>query len=412
MDVLPKQTTRAPRARVVVDDSPITLPPSFTTPPPKENALRSELSEPTRRKWPYIVGALVLVAVLIAVGSSYFGTMSITVTRKTSQVSPTSVIQFTVPYTPVQFEDEVSAQTNTKMEASPTTKASGKIIITNASQLTSQDLIVKTRFVAPTGNVYRLTQKVTVPTAKKSGTSMVPGTVTASVEADGVGAKYNAPKGTTLTIPGFAGTSKAKTFSAITDTAIVGGADTATRIVHPSDAEAAFVSLENQLKTVLAEKLAQEKSAVILLPKDPYTISSKSVSPDFGTAAESFEAKVKGGVTAISVSPSDLSTAIAKAVFENFPADMNSLRVDSPESLIVTDTNASTRTATLRIQGDLALTWLPNETRLKEDLQGKKTADIESIFKRFEGIASAEASFTPAWWPKIPGIDHISITYR
>lgn len=412
MDVLPKQPIRKPRARVVVEETPITLPPSFTAPPPRDNALQNELSEPRRKRWPYIIAALVVLALIVVAGSSYFGKMHITVTRKTSTVTPASVITFTVPFTPVQLEDEVSAQSSTKTDASPDTKATGSILITNASQTTKQELVARTRFQSANGNIYRTSEKVIVPAAKKSGTTITPGTVKATIVADGVGEKYNIPNGTPLTIVGFVGTARAKIFSGVTQTAIVGGADKPTRIVHPNDVNPVFTSLETELKTMLANRLGEDKSSIILLPKDPYTIASTSVSPDFGAPAESFEARVKGGVSAISVNPSDLSTAIAQALFEGFPADMNSLRVDSPEALIVTDTNASTRTATIRVQGDLALTWLPNENRLKEDLQGKRTADIESIFKRFEAIASAEASFTPAWWPKIPATDRISITYR
>lgn len=412
MDVLPNTPARKPRARVVVNESPITLPPSFTTPPPRDNALRAELNSPAPRRWPYIVGALVLLVVLVVVGSAYFGKMSIQVTRKTSQISPSGTVQFTVPFTPKQFEDEVSAQASTKAQASPTTKASGTIKVINASQTSTQALVANTRFMSPDGNIYRIPTGITVPAAVKSGNSFTPGVITTTVVADGIGAKYNLDRGVKLSIPGFAGSAKGKIFSGETTTPIVGGANDATRIVHPDDAEPIFTRLEAELKSSLANKLPTDASTIVLLAENPFTVSSKTVSPDFGTAADSFEAKVKGGVSAIAVSASDLSTALTDSLFENFPSEMNSIRIDNPDALLVVDTNESTGLATIRVQGDLVLTWIPNENRLKEDLQGKSTADIESIFKRFESIASAEATFIPAWWPRIPKTERINITYR
>ncbi|MGC8776088.1 MAG: hypothetical protein ACP5QN_02140, partial [Minisyncoccia bacterium] len=70
-------------------------------------------------------------------------------------------------------------------------KAQGEITIYNAYSSEPQVLVATTRFEAPNGLIYRLKDRIIVPGAQIKDGKIIPSSITALVEADQPGEKYN-----------------------------------------------------------------------------------------------------------------------------------------------------------------------------------------------------------------------------
>ncbi len=102
-------------------------------------------------------------------------------------------------------------------------KASGKITIYNAYSSKSQPLVATTRFAAPDGKIFRLTEKIIVPGAKIEEGKIVPSSIEATVVADKAGPDYNIGAVSHFSIPGFQGSAKYQGFYAESGASMSGG---------------------------------------------------------------------------------------------------------------------------------------------------------------------------------------------
>ena len=101
-------------------------------------------------------------------------------------------------------------------------KASGKIVIFNDFNTSSQRLIKNTRFETPEGLIYRINRSIVVPGQKTEDGEKVPGSIEVTVYADEAGDKFNISL-TDFTVPGFKGSPRFEKFYARSKTPMAGG---------------------------------------------------------------------------------------------------------------------------------------------------------------------------------------------
>lgn len=82
-------------------------------------------------------------------------------------------------------------------------KAQGTITIYNAYSAAPQELVATTRFLTPAGQIFRITENVTVPGETNVNGTLTPSSVTAPIVASAPGPAYNIGPVAKLTIPGF-----------------------------------------------------------------------------------------------------------------------------------------------------------------------------------------------------------------
>jgi hypothetical protein len=82
-------------------------------------------------------------------------------------------------------------------------KAQGMITIYNDYSAKPQELVATTRFLTPNGQIFRITNNVTVPGATMTNGTIAPSSITAPIVADQPGPAYNIGPVAKLTIPGF-----------------------------------------------------------------------------------------------------------------------------------------------------------------------------------------------------------------
>jgi hypothetical protein len=131
--------------------------------------------------------------------SAFTGSISVSKADPSSSIIPAQVFTQNKNITqsfPASGSDTVSE------------KATGVLTIYNAYSSAAQTLVATTRFVTPSGKIFRLASQVIVPGAQITDGQIVPSSINAQVVADAAGPDYNIPATSKLVVPGFQGTPK------------------------------------------------------------------------------------------------------------------------------------------------------------------------------------------------------------
>lgn len=135
--------------------------------------------------------------------------------------------------------------------------ARGRLNVFNAYSSAPQILISGTRFIEPSGKIFKLTKTVTVPGARIEEGKIIPSAMETEVAAEKPGQDYNIGP-SNFSIPGFKGTPKYDAFYGKSSSLFDGGFKGETKVVTSGDIKSAEVEvtreLFNQLKSSLHEK--------------------------------------------------------------------------------------------------------------------------------------------------------------
>ena len=188
----------------------------FDTAPDLDEDDRPSRRFPGKIVWT-IVGIVVVIALGAYVVSVFFDHADITINFKQTPWSYQS--NFTASKNAVGINPsnntipaQVFTSTKNVTESFPgssvqqvSQKAQGTITIYNAYGAATQELVATTRFLAPDGKIFRITQNVTVPGETKAANgTLAPSSVTAPIVADQAGPDYNVGPVAKLSVPGFA----------------------------------------------------------------------------------------------------------------------------------------------------------------------------------------------------------------
>ncbi len=288
-------------------------------------------------------------------------------------------------------------------------KATGKIIIYNNYSSVSQRLINNTRFEAKNGKVYRINSSVIVPGYKKDTTGkVIPGSVEATVFADQAGEGYNllqADLTGDFKIPGFKGDPRYDSFYALLKEDIVGGFIGLQRIV----ADGVRATTEEIIKTKLKEQLLKElyasKPENYLFFQDGYSIAYSKLL-DTAVDNNSVKINIEGSLNGIVFNNSKLAKYIADKKITDY--DGLAIELIPTENLTVTFTGDDTNlwkndTLKIKLDGEAIIKWVYDVEAIKNDLAGKKEAEINNILNKYKNsVTGIQVIFRPVWTRYFP----------
>lgn len=107
-----------------------------------------------------------------------------------------------VPYQSFTKSDTVTISVPKVPTVTVSSKAQGTVTLYNSFSTEPYALIKTTRLETANGSLYRLVSDITIPGRKTVNGTIVPGSITAQVEADQPGSLYNAREGVELRLPG------------------------------------------------------------------------------------------------------------------------------------------------------------------------------------------------------------------
>jgi len=281
-------------------------------------------------------------------------------------------------------------------------RATGEITIYNAHSTTPQRLIKNTRFESADGKVFRINDSVVVPGYTEQGGNKVPGTLTTSVFADGVGEGYNVAPGR-FTVPGLDGTSQFETIYAESSAPMQGGFVGEKLIVSDTELTAAQTAIRDELRTQLLARLTNERPAGFTLYEESVRVRYESLpSVDAGDSQATIRERAVLEVPIFR--DGDFAGYIAAntvAGYENEP-----VRLENPYTLAfaykMASSSTSTSTLNFDLSGDARIIWDFDENQLREDVAGVAKTAVPSILAKYPAIGRAETVLKPFWKGSFP----------
>ncbi|MBI2054244.1 MAG: hypothetical protein HYT36_02840 [Candidatus Staskawiczbacteria bacterium] len=179
----------------------------------------------------------------------------------------------------MEFSREFPATGNSSNDG----KAGGTFIIYNKCDF-FQPVILKTgtHFISDSDKYFKILSKAVVPSARKEGGKIIPGSVLAEVEASEGGEEYNI-KPASFSVPKFAGTVYYYCIYAQSKDAMAGGFSSAVKKITEEDIQNARDAVEKQLLTDIENSLKSKISSDHVIISN--AISSKIVSRESATKA-------------------------------------------------------------------------------------------------------------------------------
>lgn len=306
-------------------------------------------------------------------------------------------------YSVVKLSREKGMEAPAGAEQEVSRRASGVIIIYN-DNTDSQRLVENTRFESPAGKVYRISSAVTVPGRKTVSGVSQPGTLEATVYADGPGDTYNSAP-TDFTLPGLSGTARFKTVYARSKTALEGGFIGMERVVSEADLTKTKTELQTQLREELYAEAEAEVPQDFILFRTLSTFSFEDL-PQTGGSGANTTVNQRGHLYGVMFKRSDLAKFLAQQKL-SIPATDN-VTIQSYDSLNILF--ASVPPADLlplneisfKVSGDAKLLWVTDEVALRADLAGRYKRDVPGILNNYPTIARASVTVRPFWKSSLP----------
>jgi hypothetical protein len=279
-------------------------------------------------------------------------------------------------------------------------KAKGKLVIYNAYSSESQVLVATTRFLSPSGKLFRLDERVTIPGAKIENGKIVPSKIEIRVTADEPGEDYNIGSEERWRIPGFKGDPRYEGFYADSREAMSGGFVGEEAVPTDEDLEAGRVKIFSDLESVL------EAQALILLNEEfkvfpgarEFKILEERVEPakSDGTFGIFAEAELRYLV----FKEESIKEAVISDAGETVLPDMKvrDFSIDYGEPKI----NLAGASMTFSVEGQTVFEPDFDIEELKKQFAGQNEEELRKTVFFLSGLERANISLWPFWVSRVP----------
>lgn len=293
-------------------------------------------------------------------------------------------------------------------------KAAGEIYIYNEYSSEPQVLVATTRFVSPTGKVFRLDKQVTVPGAEVVGGEIFPSMIKASVVADEAGEEYNvaADPEKKWTIPGLKETYEKTNikrykemydygFYAKSPTAMKGGYSGISKVPTEGDIAKAEEEIKGLLQSALESqiRIAYSEEFKVLDGTLEFEMTNVEVSDradDDGNFSVFAEARARTFV----FEEETLENALIKK--NTSPLDFDFQIVDSELKYSEALPDWEGESVTFAIDGSFLVEPKVDEESLKSQLMGQTEAMVKPVVFSIPNLEKARISLSPFWVKKVP----------
>lgn len=304
---------------------------------------------------------------------------------------------------------EAERQVAASGEVEENTFASGRIEIFNENT-SPQQLVANTRFAAPNGNIYRIAEGITIPAAAESNGDTLPGSITATVTADEVGAEYNINETVRFTIPGFAEAGLDQLFGAVyaENVETLTGGFSGTRLqIQDSERQTARQELQIKLRDELRSLIDTERPANFIYYPESITFSFEALPPiEYGQDMATLRERATLYVPLFN--QDEFASYLAEATITGYQGE--SVRLDNYKDIRFNYTAINTNTALLdeesiefTLTGRPLLVWNVDHDELRDVMADQHKDSLRLILAEFPAIDKGEARIQPFWQRTFPG---------
>lgn len=370
------------------------------------------------RRW---AGAALLVLIVGYVGAVYLpkATIKVTSARQAVNLTPSVVVDKNlvkvnreanrVPGQILETPQEVTLTqsfpaTGSRMSSG---KAQGTVTLYN-EQLTAQALIPSRLQSDDTKKVYWTQKNIVVPSAKKNGTAIIPGTLDAEViandQGDGSSVACSVDKPCRLSVLAWLGTDRGKKIYAKATSPISGGGSGAQKLVTDNDMKNAQSAIQDALKKAAQETLTKLLAPGLRIIPESVSVDIGKINADktVGTVADSFAITASAKARAVAVNDTDIKTFIDETVQAHVSQDKRTY----PDTVAVTFSDVSVNIEKGEVQLTLAAAeqvgWQFSVDELKKEFQGKTYQEVNKLAQTNEKIAHISYTLWPFWVRHVP----------
>ncbi|MFT5037194.1 MAG: hypothetical protein ACI9VM_000771 [Candidatus Azotimanducaceae bacterium] len=393
-----------------------------------DGTMRVGISDGKAKKRSSLVLALIVFFVVFGAGffvSFLMGGAEITVHPKNREVNVKAVFEARknpqvdeLAYEIISLEADGERQVSASGQEDITTQAEGEIVIYNNTAGTER-LKKNTRFETPDGLIYKISESVVVPAAKKTADdTLVPGSISAQVFADGPGEQYNITK-TQMTVPGYKEGGYMELFEGIyaenTDP-ISGGFEGLKFIIDEEELETEKQRLQTELRNALLDRIESEKPAGFVVFDNAVTFTYQSL-PAVEYGGDLATIKEKALLQIPIFKQEEFAKFIAKAAVSTYEGEP--VRIVDYSTMTFSYTQATTSSSDIgnlngisfELSGKPMIVWTYDQDRLKADIVGKAKTALSVVLGGHTAIWKADAVVRPFWKRSFPdSLDDITIT--
>lgn len=322
--------------------------------------------------------------------------------------------QKTVPAEHLHFTQTSTQEIGVSATQYVEARARGTAKISNRYSTAPQRLVAQTRFLTPSGVLFRLAGPVVVPGATLEKGALVPRSVDVELVADAPGEQPNLSGEVQLKIPGFQGTPKYDGFAVVAPHGFSGGSRGMKKIASDADMQQAEQAVTKKAYDELKQQMQQKIPPGLRLVDGLQEIRIVKV--------EAIETRQQAGKLAVQaiaegdalVFHEDDVVALLKGAL--LPQDGTKKFVDNSVNLTyaVHTLNFDRGRADALIQGSVK-TKQPLTQAQRDDLatalSGKKQGSVREFFHSRNDVALSSLSIFPPWRSALPAnAEHIRIT--
>jgi hypothetical protein len=294
-------------------------------------------------------------------------------------------------------------------------KATGVFTIYNAFGSASQILVATTRLQAPSGKIYRLVDKVTVPGAKIVDGKISPSSIDVNVIADQAGPDYNSEAIDKLTIPGLKGTPKYDGFYAAAPKGAAGGFIGEGLYPTADDITKAKSQAQIGLTDALNSAFAVQIPDGFTYRPDSISATTTKLTVNTNTDANNqFSVVADGQVSVMSFREADILELLRqKAQKDTQMSDDYVIKDKNDKTITYGSPVTDWKLGKMTLPFDFSATyWIPIDTaKLAQSIAGESSTDLKSTILGMAGIDKLSIDFSPFWVNSAPKeVSKINIT--
>ncbi len=305
-----------------------------------------------------------------------------------------------IPMRLFESEEEVTVSLETSGVSSDTSaKSRGTVIISNAFGPDPQPLVATTRLETKDGKIFRLIKGVSVPGVSEVNGKKQPGTIEAEVIADAPGSAYDIGPDS-FVIPGFKGTPKYESITALSKTAMTGGSvekSSDIKTVSSGDIDRAKEESQKIFRSKIEESIkASLAEGESFLPQSmEITQIGEPVRPEIGVVATSFDYKVRMKARAFIFSESLLKEKAAELLKRK--AELGDMYQLKDISLEYGDASVDFTTSIMYIKTRATALFVANidTDTLRDEFLGKKPDGIKQVLEKHPEVKKIEILLKP-----------------
>ncbi|MGA2418252.1 MAG: hypothetical protein ABSF55_03375 [Candidatus Staskawiczbacteria bacterium] len=369
-------------------------------------------------RWPVSIGILIIVLVVIVYLFFKLPKADIVIWPKVEALSfqqtimadkSAGAIDATKAVIPALYFEASKTETQdfpATGNASSGGQASGTITVYNKfDPPTPFTLKTGTHFMSDSGKLFVALQKIVIPAAQKSGSTITPGSVRVQVQAADGGDSYNiAPSN--FSVPGLKGTAYYYSIYAVSTSAMTGGAAGKVKKVTDDDISGANDVLTKKTTDDAVSALkSQISSDYILLDNAISTnVTNASTKTKSGTVADNFTYQVTVKASCLAFKKADLDQFAENYIASQMPEGdtllNNSFKINYSASAV----DVSGGKATLNLNFSSGVYQNIDKNSLSLSMLGENASQINQTLNNSlqDQMSKVQINFWPFWVTKAP----------